>query len=116
MVDYHHQIDKNLRPINTGILVQDMYFGDRVTSSGFILSSDDGKSEGIKPRWAEIHSLGPKYEGELKVGDWILIDHGRWSRGVEIVDKDGSKKTIRLVDNKDILLVSDKDPEQHMRV
>lgn len=116
MKDFHHQITGDLRPIGTGILVQDMYFGERVTSSGFILADDDGKSEGIKPRWAKIRSMGPKYEGDLKVGDWILIDHGRWSRGVEVEAEDGSKKTIRLVDNKDILLVSDKDPEQHMRV
>lgn len=116
MVDFHHQVTGDVRPIGQGILVQDMYFGERKTTGGFILLDDDGKSEGVRPRWAKIRSIGLKYEGELKVGDWILIDHGRWSRGVEIIDENGSKKTIRLVDNKDILLVSDEDPEQHMRV
>ena len=38
------------------------------------------------------------------------MSHGRWTRGLEIEDDNG-KKTIRRVDNKDILLVSN-DPMQ----
>lgn len=116
MVDYHHQVIGDIIPIGDKIIVENMYFGERKTTSGLVLLNDDGKSEGVRARWAKICEIGPKYAGELKIGDWILIDHGRWSRGVEITNKNGDKKTIRLVDNKDILLVSDEDPEQYMRV
>ena len=42
-------------------------------------------------------------------GQWIMVAHGRWSRGVKIEDEHG-ETTIRKVDNKDILLLSDEDP------
>jgi hypothetical protein len=35
-----------------------------------------------------------------------MISHGRWTRGLKIIDEEG-EKTIRKVDTKDILLVSD---------
>jgi hypothetical protein len=38
-----------------------------------------------------------------------MVAHGRWSRGVKIQDENG-ETTIRKVDNKDILLLSDEDP------
>jgi hypothetical protein len=38
---------------------------------------------------------------------WVLIDHGRWTRGVDIIDDTGTRRTIRKVDNKDILMVTD---------
>ena len=36
----------------------------------------------------------------------MLIAHGRWTRGVRIEDDNG-EKTIRKIDTKDVLLVSD---------
>jgi len=36
-----------------------------------------------------------------------LVSHGRWTRGIEIEDEDGVKFTIRKIDVKEILLVSD---------
>jgi hypothetical protein len=44
------------------------------------------------------------------VGQWICVAHGRWTRGVEIEDADGVR-TIRKVDPKDILLVSNTQPD-----
>jgi hypothetical protein len=35
-----------------------------------------------------------------------MVSHGRWSRGIKIEDENG-EVTIRKVDPKDILLVSD---------
>jgi hypothetical protein len=35
-----------------------------------------------------------------------MISHGRWTRGLEIEDPTG-EKTIRRIDNNDILMVSD---------
>ena len=66
--------------------------------------------EGIRARWAKVYAIGPKQE-DVKVGDWILTDHGRWTRGFKMDDDNGEEKTIRRVDNKDVLLVSDELPD-----
>jgi hypothetical protein len=73
---------------------------------------DDKKSEGIKPRWCQVYSIGPHAKVDFKEGQYILVDHGRWSRGINITDEEGDK-TIRLVDPKDCLLVSD-EPQEDM--
>jgi len=95
-----------LCPLHDNVLVTEMNFEYRVTTSGIILPSDDGKNSGIRPRWGKVYAVGPKQK-DVTVGQWILVDHGRWTRGVEIMDESGSKKTIRKVDLKDILAVSD---------
>ena len=45
-------------------------------------------------------------------GQWVLVGHGRWTRGVNITDAEGDK-TIRCVDPKDCMLVSD-EPQRNM--
>jgi co-chaperonin GroES (HSP10) len=102
-----HKVNKDkLIPIKEHILVSDMKFDERITRGGIVLLNDDMKSHGIRPRWAKIYKLGPSYEGELKEGQYILIAHGRWTRGITIEDEEG-KQTLRRVDPNDILLVSD---------
>jgi len=102
-----HQV-KAVKPIGNAIIVTDMSFESRITSSGIIIPGDDGKSSGIRPRWAQVYAVGPE-QTDVKVGEWILISHGRWTRGIDIEDESG-KKTIRKVDPNDILLVSDELP------
>lgn len=102
-----HKVNKNqLIPINDHILVTGMRFDERITRGGIVLLNDDMKSNGIRPRWAKIYKLGHNYTGELKEGQYILIAHGRWTRGITIEDEEG-KQTLRRVDPNDILLVSD---------
>ena len=102
-----HKIEKDkFKPIGEHIIVTDMKFTERITTGGIILMNDDMKSSGIRPRWCRIYALGPDYNGDLQEGEWILVSHGRWTRGIEIEDEEG-KKTLRRVDPNDILLVSD---------
>lgn len=96
---------KSLRPLKDTVLVTEMNFEFRVTSAGIILPSDDAKNSGIRPRWAKVYAVGPDQK-DVEIGQWILVDHGRWTRGIDVT-VDGVKHTIRKVDNKDILLVSD---------
>ena len=91
----------HVRAIKDHILVQDMNFKERITKSGLIIQTDDGKDHGIRPRWARVYAIGPLQE-EIQIGQWVLVDHGRWTRGVEIII-DGFEATVRRVDNKDIL-------------
>jgi len=94
-----------LQPLKDTILVHGMEFKERLSQGGLILLDDDMKSQGIRPRWAQVYAIGPEVQ-DINVGQYIMIAHGRWSRGITIEDEDG-EKTIRKVDPNDILLVSD---------
>jgi co-chaperonin GroES (HSP10) len=97
-----------IKPLHDKVLVADMNFGEQRSSGGIVMLGDDGKDHGIHPRWARVYAVGPEHNEEYNVGDWVLVEHGRWSRGIELVDPvTGEEKTIRLVDKNNILLVSD---------
>ena len=101
-----HQIKRHqLQPLKDSVIVSDMLFDARITTSGIYIPNDNGKSLGIRPRWGRVYAVGPK-QTDVKVGQYICIAHGRWTRGVKINDGTG-KLTVRKVDNNDILLVSD---------
>ena len=63
-----------LIPLRDKILVHNMNFGEQVTTSGIVITSDDGKERGIYPRWAQVFAVGPEHKEEFNVGDWILIE------------------------------------------
>lgn len=94
-----------LRPLNDTIIVSEMYFGERLSQGGIVLRNDDTKSAGIRPRWGKVYAVGPEQK-DVKVGQYIMIAHGRWTRGIKIEDAEG-EQIIRKVDPNDVLLVSD---------
>lgn len=96
---------KQIQPLGNNVIVSDMNFNERFLSSGIVLLADDGKSSGIRPRWAEVYAIGPDQK-DVKVGQWICVAHGRWTRGIKIEDS-VRQHTIRKIDPNDILLVSD---------
>jgi co-chaperonin GroES (HSP10) len=83
-----------LRPINDGVIVIDMNFGEQKTHGGLIIQSDNGKTHGIHPRWAKVYAVGNEQK-DVSVGQWILIEHGRWTRGIKIEDDEGDCKYIK---------------------
>ena len=99
----------SIRALNDHIIVTDMNFDQKISYGGIILPSGDGKLEGIHARWARVYAVGPKQQ-DVKPGQYVCVSHGRWTRGLDIEDSEG-EKTIRRIDNKDILLVSN-DPMQ----
>lgn len=104
MVSVKHVTGKII-PVRDHILVEDMVFGERKTRSGVILVGDDGTDRGIRPRWAKVYAVGHEQE-DIKEGEYVLVAHGRWTRGVDVTD-DGKTVTVRRVDPDDVLLVSD---------
>ena len=96
---------EGIRAIKDHVLVADMNFSERFTSGGIFIPNDDMKSSGVRPRWAMVVAVGPEQQ-DVQVGQYILVAHGRWTRGLEI-EMAGRAATIRRVDNNDILLVSD---------
>jgi co-chaperonin GroES (HSP10) len=103
-----HRIQQ-LRPLDNTVIVEEMEFSGRQLSSGIVLLNDNGTTAGIRPRWGKIYAVGPN-QRDVTVGQWICVAHGRWTRGVEIEDNNGPR-TIRKVDPKDILLVSNEQPD-----
>ena len=99
-----HKI-KSLVPVGDTVIVSDMKFDVRITNGGILLLNDDMKSAGIRPRWGYVYAVGP-LQKDIQAGQYILISHGRWTRGIKIDDGTG-EKVIRKVDPKDILMVSD---------
>lgn len=107
-VNINH-IEGKINPINDNVLVTDMYFGEQKTSGGLIITNDDGNVRGIYPRWAKVYAKGPKNTDPFKVGDWILIEHGRWTRGFNM--KEESKEIeVRMVETSSILMYSEERP------
>ena len=95
---------KSIKALHDNILVKDMHFGERFTSNGILLTGDDKTSTGIRPRWAEVYAVGDK-QYDVTVGQYVLVSHGRWTRGIKI-EIDNDDMTLRRIDNDDILLVS----------
>ena len=101
--------DTNVRAIRDHVIVSDMTFDERISKGGIIKLIDDGKETGIHPRWGQVYSVGPEQK-DVMVGEWVLVKHGRWTRGVDVVQH-GKKQTIRRIDVDDILIVSDEPSE-----
>ena len=108
-----HLTHDNIQPLGKRVLVCRMHFGEVKSKGGIILIDDDGTQSGIHPRWAKIYAIGPKQE-DVEVGQWILVSHGRWSRAFKIENKTTNEE-VRMVDEDDILLMSDEEPEDNRK-
>ena len=108
-----YTVDHDITPLKKRVLVSKMHFGETKSKGGIILIDDDGSQAGIHPRWAEVYAIGKDQE-DVKVGQWVMVSHGRWSRALK-VKKDNVELEVRMIDEDDILLVSDKEPEQNRK-
>ena len=104
------RVEGEFKPLRDGILVRNMEFGEQRTAGGLIVMSDDGKSTGIHPRWGEVIAVGKEQE-DVVVGQYVLVAHGRWSRGFEL-----NGETVRTVDPKDVLGIQDEEPNNDILV
>jgi co-chaperonin GroES (HSP10) len=105
----HKILREQLKPLRDAVIVGDMNFEERLSNGGIVLVKDNGKSSGIRPRWGRVYAVGPE-QTTIKVGTWICVEHGRWTRGIEIEDETG-KQTLRRVDPKDVMMESDEEPQ-----
>jgi co-chaperonin GroES (HSP10) len=101
---------KSIKALQDHVLVTDMNFKEKLSHGGIVIPHSDGKLEGIHPRWGRVYAIGSKQK-DIAVGQYVLVKHGRWTRGVEVEDADGERHTLRRIDQNDILLVSN-DPMQ----
>lgn len=99
-----------LRAIKKDVLAYNMDMGEQVTKAGIVIQSDDGKAHGVKPRWCQVYKVGPEQD-DVKVGDWILVEHGRWTRKIAIDDGE-SIKEVQKIEVKSIMIVTDEKPNE----
>ena len=97
-----------LKPLRNDVIVIDMNFGEQKSAGGIVLQSDNGKAHGVHPRWCKVYAVGPEQD-EVKVGNWVLVEHGRWTRGIKIEDPTG-EKIVRKVEVASMMMVSDTQP------
>jgi co-chaperonin GroES (HSP10) len=99
-------IQGNIKPLRDKVLVCDMEHGNKTLASGLIVPDDNGKERGIRPRWCIVYAVGAEVD-YVQPGDQILVSHGRWTRGVQVTQPDGSRKVVRMVESDAILLVQE---------
>lgn len=107
-------IKGKIRPLKDRVLVTDMEFGEERTKNGLYIPSADGKTQGIMPRWGRVWAVGNDQK-DIQIGEWILIEHGRWTRSVTVETEQGKTVEVRMVDNKAIMCRSDEKPSDIYR-
>ena len=105
-VDYDYTTSGTIFPIRDNIVVSDMDTEDEKVVRGIIIPNENKKDRGIHPRKARVQKVGPHQE-DVIVGDLILVEHGRWTRGVKMDDG----KVYRKVDPNGILGILDEETE-----
>ena len=109
------KVTGSIRPIHDRVIVKHMNFGEQKTAGGIIITSDDGKDRGIKPRWGQVVSKGNTNKDPYDVGDWILVTHGRWTRTFQVDENyTGNYVDMRTVEAEGILAWQDEQPEETM--
>lgn len=103
-----NEID-GIRALHDHVIVRDMSFDVRQLASGIVLLGDDGKTDGIRPRWAQVYAVGPDQQ-DIAVDQWVLIEHGRWTRGLKVAIQ-GEEFVIRRADPNGIIFAQDQQPE-----
>ena len=98
-----------LRPLPGNIFAV-LQLGERVSTGGIVLMDDNGKDSGIRPRWAKVWMVADDIV-DVKPGQWILCEHGRWTMRISIKRDDGSEFQFVKVDPNGIMGVQDDLPD-----
>jgi len=101
-----------LRALTNKILCSEIQRGQTTLASGIIIPDDDGRDTGIRPRWMQVYAIGPEVSKEIKIGMWILVEHGRWSHGHIIRDDNNQEFTLWQAEEESILCASDEEPSK----
>tara|TARA_R110001606_G_scaffold361401_1_gene514497 strand:- start:584 stop:940 length:357 start_codon:yes stop_codon:yes gene_type:complete len=96
---------ESLRPLRENVIVTNLEKGERLSTNGIIIPDDDGKDTGIRARWAQVYAVGPEQK-DVEVGQWILIQHGRWTNGADLKLEGKDKFRFWRVDEKCIYGIS----------
>jgi co-chaperonin GroES (HSP10) len=91
------------------VFVTDLESGETVTKGGLIITDDDMKNRGIRPRWARVWAVGADVQ-DIEVGQWVLVEHGRWTQKITLDFDDHTVNVWSIEYPKSAILTSDEDP------
>lgn len=84
--------------------------GERV-HKGIIIPAEGSTSRGIHARWCKIFKIGSEVT-DVKEGQWVYVEHGRWTYAIDIKDETGEKMNVWVLDPEAIMVVADAKPEE----
>jgi hypothetical protein len=109
-MSFQNQISANgFNPLHENVFVTDLDSGLHITKGGIITVDDDMQFQGIRPRWGRVWAVGPEVK-DLVPGEWIYIEHARWTNAINIKLPSGTVKVWRVEYPKAVLLASKEDP------
>jgi co-chaperonin GroES (HSP10) len=100
-----NNMGESLRPLRDNVILTNLERGERLSSSGIVILNDDGKDSGIRARWGQVYAVGPEQK-DVNVGDWVLMQHGRWTVGADLKLKGSDAVRFWQADTKGILGIS----------
>ncbi len=104
----------NIKPLRDNVLgrMVDGLGKERKSTGGVILTDDQLNEDFVRPRWFEVTHIGPD-QHDVDVGQYVLVTYGRWSRGVNVEGSLREDDKIFLIDNNDVLGISEENPYEH---
>ena len=103
----------SFRPYKGKVFVTDIDRGDKITKGGIIITDDNMTNRGIRARWAKVWAIGDDVQ-DIKVGDWVLVEHGRWTNRITIETSAGDVDVWRIEYPEAALIVSDEKPDSEI--
>lgn len=102
---------KTITPLHDKVIgrMLDPMTGTRQTERGLYIAEDETSENFIRPRWFEVTHVGPEQQ-DIAVGQYVLVPHGRWSRGLDINNTRRESDFLFLLDHNDILGACDDEP------
>jgi co-chaperonin GroES (HSP10) len=102
------------KPLKNNVFVTDMESGMKKTAGGIILTDDNMTERGIRPRWGRVYAVGPEVT-DLNVGEWVLVEHGRWTERIALITPDGDVPVWRIEYPQAALITSSEDPRLNQK-
>ena len=75
------------------------------SESGILITSGDG-NQTVYPRWGKVLHVGPEVR-EVKPGDFILIEPGKWTFGFYVGENFGEEDRYWKTDEDKVICISD---------
>ena len=97
------------RPLKNNVFVTDLDSGPHQTAGGILLPDDNMTDRGVHPRWGRVWCIGPDVK-DLSVGEWVYIEHARWTNAIELELPDRVVRMWRVEWPEAVLLAADRDP------
>lgn len=101
---------KSFKPMAGKVFVSEIDEGTHITKGGIIITDDLGKDRGIRARWGKVSYIGSDIT-DVSVGEWVLIEHGRWTQRMKLEIAD-EEVDLWMIDPDAILLVNDINPSE----